>query len=116
MKKSFRLRDRKIFQYVYHRGKSASCRAVVLVYARGEKEAIRVGFSVSKKVGNSVVRNRVKRRLKEAIRPLLPDMKTGVYLVFIARQPIVLSAFADIQKDVRTLLKKANLFKNEAPP
>ena len=51
-------------KYVYHRGKSAACKDLVMLYAKGR--GLQVGFSVSKKVGNAVVRNRTKRRLRAA--------------------------------------------------
>ena len=63
MQRNYRLRKNKQFQYVYHRGKSCAFREVVVLYIRASK--MQVGFSVSRKVGNSVMRNRVKRRLRE---------------------------------------------------
>ena len=79
MQSAYRLRKRKQFQYVYHRGKSCACRELVLLYVRGPR--LQVGFSVSRKVGNSVVRNLVKRRLREQFRRLAKRVKPGQYVI-----------------------------------
>jgi ribonuclease P protein component len=91
------------FTYVYRRGQRASCRDLTLLYVRSNQK--RIGFSVSKKVGVAVVRNRTKRRLRECVRPLLPQMRNGLY-VFVARPSIAERPFADVQKQVQTLIRK----------
>ena len=87
MERRYRLQKNKAFQYVYHRGRSAACRDLVMLVAKGR--GMKVGFSVSKKVGNAVTRNKVKRRLRECFRPYLAT-----------------ASFSSLQKDVRYLLKK----------
>ena len=57
MEKRYRLQKNKAFQYVYHRGRSAACRDLVMLIAKGK--GLKFGFSVSTKVGNAVVRNKV---------------------------------------------------------
>ena len=63
-----RLGPNRQFSYVYRRGKRVSTRDLTLLYVKNRQK--RVGFSVSKKVGVAVVRNRTKRRLRECVRPL----------------------------------------------
>ena len=74
-----------------------------MLYARGR--SLQVGFSVSKKVGNAVTRNRIKRRLRECFRPYLGDVKNGLYVV-VARPSAAEATFQSLQKDMRYLLKK----------
>lgn len=71
------------------------------------------GFSVSKKIGCSVQRNRVRRRLKESFRALLPEIEGSVQLIFIARAPIGAASFQEISRDMRYLLKKAGFLPKE---
>lgn len=86
----------------------------MLVYARNKADNVRIGFSVSKKIGNSVTRNRVKRRMREAFSPLLSEIKAGHSLILIAREPIKGEEFLQIQKTLRYLLRKADLLFKEA--
>ena len=111
MERRYRLQKNSAFQYVYHRGKSVSCRDLVLLRAKGR--GVKVGFSVSKKVGNAVTRNLVKRRLRECFRPHLGDVKAGLYVI-IARPSAAKAAFRSLQKDTLTLLRKQGAFLDES--
>ena len=108
MKRTYSLRKNSQFQFVYRRGKSAAAKELVLLFVRGPKT--QVGFSVSKKVGKAVTRNRVKRRLRAACVPLLPRMKPGLY-IFIARQPAEKADFTKLCNSMRYTLRKQNLLK-----
>lgn len=103
MERRYRLQKNKAFQYVYHRGKSVACRDLVMLHAKGK--GLKVGFSVSKKVGNAVTRNKVKRRLRECFRPYLGDVKNGLYVI-VARPSAAQATFQSLQRDVRYLLRK----------
>ena len=103
MERRYRLKKNRAFQYVYRRGQSVACRNLVMLLAPGRE--LKVGFSVSKKTGNAVTRNRIKRRLRECFRPYLGDVKTGLYVI-VARSSAAEAAFDDLRKDVRYLLKK----------
>ena len=64
---------------------------------------------MSKKIGKAVARNRVKRRLREAITPFLPGIAPGYNLIFIARDPIKEAAFSEIGAQLLGQLRKAGL-------
>ena len=109
MERRYRLKKNRAFQYVYRKGHSAACRDLVMLTAPGRE--LKVGFSVSKKVGKAVIRNKIKRRLRECFRPWMGDVKTGLYVI-VARPSAAEAAFDTLQKDVRYLLKKQNALKN----
>jgi ribonuclease P protein component len=108
MERRYRLKKNRAFQYVYRKGHSVACRNLVMLLAPGRE--LKIGFSVSKKTGNAVTRNRIKRRLRECFRPYLGDVKTGLYVI-VARPSAAEAAFDDLKRDVRYLLKKQNAFR-----
>ena len=108
MERRYRLKKNKAFQYVYRKGHSVACRNLVMLFAPGRE--LKVGFSVSKKTGNAVTRNRIKRRLRECFRPHLGDVKPGLYVI-VARPSAAKATFQSLQRDVCYLLKKQNAWK-----
>ena len=108
MEKQVRLQKNRAFQYVYRKGHSVACHDLVMLYAKGKE--LKVGFSVSRKVGNAVIRNKTKRRLRECFRPHLGDVKPGLYVIF-ARPSAAKATFQSLQRDVRYLLKKQDALK-----
>lgn len=103
------LKKNREFGTVYGRGKSAVTKNIVLVYLKRKYGPVRVGFSVSKKIGCSVVRNKVRRRLKESMIRIYPEISSSCHIIFVARKPITDAAFAQIHDDMRYLLKKVGL-------
>ncbi len=108
--RAFSLGRNKQFTYVYKRGKSFPSRRMVLIYLRARE--MKVGFSVSGKVGNSVTRNRVRRRMKEDFRLLRPDLVPGKY-IFVARTGAAEAPYPAMAVEMKALLKRARLFRTE---
>ena len=105
LQRTYSLKKNAQFKYVYRRGTSGGSHEMVMLYARAN--TLKVGFSVGKKLGCAVVRNRIKRRLRAACAPLLPQMKPGLY-VFIARQPAATADFDRLCRSMQYLLRKQN--------
>jgi ribonuclease P protein component len=108
----FRLKKRKTFNYIYRRGKTAAGEFVNVLYCgAGNAQDIKVGFSASKKVGNSVVRHRAVRLMREAVKPFLSKMAPNNNYIFIAKENITAQHLLYITLDVEKTLKKSNLLK-----
>lgn len=110
MKRRYRIRDNRRFQEIRRTGKSFSNRLVVLCVLPNEQPFSRFGFSVSRRIGNAVVRNRVKRRMREAVRLKMHQIEPGWDCVFIARNPIRDAAYCEIDGACARLLRRASLF------
>ena len=104
-----RLKKKKEFNFIYKKGKAYYTKYLALYVVPTRAKDIKIGFSVSNKVGNSVIRHKIKRRLSEIIRVLLKDLPKKNY-IFVAKQNSDLLNFYDLQKEVKILLDKA---KNE---
>jgi ribonuclease P protein component len=103
------LRKKKDFSILYNKGKSVGERCLVLFYRKNGLSYNRRAFLASKKVGNSVLRNRARRLLRESHRDLEENLKEGYDLIFIARKTIVNLKCADVKESMEAALRKANL-------
>ena len=101
------------FRTVYRRGKSFSNQLLVLYIYKNRKELNRVGISVSKKVGKSVIRSKVKRLISESYRLNKNSIKKGYDLVFIARTGSNDKNYVEIERSLKNLFKRAGLLINE---
>ncbi len=99
------------FKRVYAKGNSLANYYLVLFFLKNEYGRNRIGFLASKKVGNSVVRNRARRLIKESFRQYSSKLREGYDIVFIARANIKNSAFKDVDKAMYSILKKSKLLK-----
>jgi ribonuclease P protein component len=109
LRREYSLRRNKEFRYVYKRGRSVSDKNLMLIYVITKTPHLKVGFSVSKKLGNSVQRNRLKRRLKEAFFSTLGSLSQNCLLVFIPKESAREAAYGDLVLSVGGLLTKAGL-------
>ena len=110
MKFSESLKKNIDFQNVYRNGKSYANRFLVVYILENHTEKNRLGISVSKKVGNSVVRSRSKRLIYESYRLNVKDIKTGYDFVFVARSAINEKKYSDVEAAMINLLKKAGIY------
>ncbi len=109
IKSENRLRKNRQFLYIYKHGQASHTSTLSVVYHKTKTQPYKVGFSVSKKVGKSVVRSKVKRRMTEAFNQLQKNIDIGFNYVFIAKPEIVALSFFELLEQMRRALKKANL-------
>ncbi|WP_088036656.1 ribonuclease P protein component [Evansella clarkii] len=110
MKKTNRLKKNEEFQKVFQQGTSVANRQFVVYFLDKEEQTnIRIGLSVSKKLGNAVKRNKIKRLLREGLREFLPEMNSNLDLIIIARKPAAEMELEEIRKSLRHVLHKGRL-------
>jgi ribonuclease P protein component len=110
VQKRLRLRRKEDFAKVFKYGKAAANHQFV-VYVRTSPiaEQFRFGVSASKKVGNAVVRNRMRRRVKEIVRGMEPLVKPHVDIVCIVRKPALDLDHNGLKKSIHHVFKRAEL-------
>ena len=105
------LKHNSLFRAVYSQGASFADRYLVLYKLVNDEKLSRFGITVSGKVGKAVVRNKIKRRLKEIIRLCPKPLKEGYDIVILARKPASEADYASLEKSVMRLLAKADMLK-----
>ena len=111
MKKRFRLRKKSDFQKVHREGRSWAHPLLVLCVLPNHLGYSRFGFSVSRRLGGAVVRNRARRLIREATRLRQAMIANGWDIVIIARQPMQEANFHQVDRAIEQLLRRAHLLK-----
>ncbi|WP_239253811.1 ribonuclease P protein component [Listeria ilorinensis] len=115
MKKEYRIKKNDDFQRVFRKGKSVANRQfVIYTFKRGDNDHFRIGLSVSKKIGNAVCRNRIKRCIRQAFHELEEELTQGNDYIIIARKPAANMDFHEIKKSLVHVLKIARVLKRKS--
>ncbi|WP_162011129.1 ribonuclease P protein component [Streptococcus sp. S784/96/1] len=112
MKKSYRVKREKDFKLVFQKGTSVANRKFVVYSLPKDQPHFRVGLSVSKKLGNAVVRNRVKRRLRHLVKDLSPHLVTTDFVI-IARKGVESLTYQEMKSNLIHVLKLGKLYSEE---
>ena len=113
MKLSCTLKKNSDFRRLYSKGKSVVTPYMVLYCRKSATGESRVGYTVSVKLGHAVVRNRVRRRLREIYRLNLPALRPGWDMVIVARGRCVGAPYAKLNAAFLSACGKLSLLKEE---
>ena len=105
--KRYRLTKNGSFSYLYRQGTRVAEHKVRLNFVHS-KSGVRVGFSVSNKIGKAVVRNKVKRRMRAVIAPLVGEMKP-CQAVFVVSPGVDALSFSELKAVMTSCLRRAEL-------
>lgn len=106
MKYTKSLKLNKDFRRLYYRGKSCVCRNVVVYCMKNRTKSNRIGITCGKNIGKAVVRNRLKRLVRESYRLMETDVKKGFDFVVVIRSRAVGKEFSEISRDLAYAMKK----------
>lgn len=108
-----RLKKRYQFSYVYKYGEHISGNYMVLYFTTAKNKHMKVGLAVTKKVGHAVVRNKIRRRLREIVRKQLPNLKQNYNIIVVAKDCITNAPFNILTTEFNKLTKKAGIIQDE---
>lgn len=110
MRKSFRVKKEKDFNAIFKEGESVANRKFVIYRLGNQQQHFRVGLSVSKKLGNAVTRNQIKRRIRHVLIENSNQIVDNVDFVVIARKGVETLEYAEIEQNLLHVLKLAKIF------
>lgn len=116
MKRRYRVRANRRFQEIRKHGRAYTHPLVVLCVLPNQLPYSRFGFSVSSRIGGAVVRNRIKRQLREAMRLRMATIQPGWDVVLIARNPIRSADYREMDAACARLLRRAHLLLPDGAP
>lgn len=114
MNKKQRIKKNAEFQEIFKKGKSFANRQFVVYCLGKEEDYYRVGLSVSKKVGNAVVRNRIKRYIRQTFLEIHDQVYSKMDYIIIARNPAAKLDFHETKKSLEHVLKIAKVIKKKS--
>ena len=110
MKKRFRVKKEKDFNAIFKEGKSFANRKFVIYRLENTEQHFRVGLSVSKKLGNAVTRNQIKRRIRHILIEHKNQLVENVDFVVIARKGVEILDYAEMGKNLLHVLKLSKIY------
>lgn len=105
MKQTRHLKNNSEFKIVYNTGKSYANKYLIMYIRKNELDGNRIGISVSKKVGNSVVRHRITRLIRESYRLSEENLFSGLDIVVVARTSAKGKSYSEIDSSLTHLMK-----------
>ncbi|MGE4283121.1 MAG: ribonuclease P protein component [Clostridia bacterium] len=111
MNKTVSLTENRVFKRIYARGNSLANNLLVIYFSKNGLNINRLGITVNKKIGKAVVRNRVRRLIKESYRLKEDFIKENYDVIFVARVRAQDASYREISGAMKNLLKRVELYK-----
>ena len=106
------IKKNKDFKYIYGKAKSFANKKLIIYYIKNNQNEVKIGISISKKVGKAVVRNHLRRLIKENLRHI-NKIKKGYSIIIIARVGADELDYHSMRKSIIHLLKKTYIYESE---
>jgi ribonuclease P protein component len=114
MRRKYRIKKNEDFQTVFRQGKSIANRQfVIYMLQKPEEREFRIGLSVSKKIGNAVTRNRVKRLIRQVFSEEKHRIASGKEFIIIARKPAADMDYHEVKSSLIHLFRKAKIYQSK---
>ena len=114
MEKKFRIRKNMEFKNIYKLGKNYWNRNLILYVKKNGSNETRVGYTITKKIGNAVTRNKLRRRINEIYRLKFYNIKEGYDLIFIAKKSIKDISYNELEGSMIHIMSIAKLLKKRS--
>lgn len=109
VKRATTVKENYEFRRIYAKGKSGVSSCLVVYCRPNKRDHNRLGVTVSAKLGHAVVRNRIRRRLREIYRLSQPKMKQGFDIILVARSRAVTATYQDLERAYFRMCEKLDL-------
>lgn len=104
-----RIKSKKGFQLVYTSGRSVVDTLSVIYVLASPAEEVKIGLAVGKKLGNAVLRNHVKRMMREVFRIRKNEIKSNTNIIWVARKKLIAADYKTYDRVLMRLVKRAGL-------
>ena len=109
LEKQYRLKKNKEFGYVYKKGETSYSKVLTMYYVKTKIKPFKVGFSISSKIGNSVIRHKVKRKLTHLFKEFITQVNPNYNYIFVARNGIEALTYDQLKVEMKKVLTKGNI-------
>lgn len=113
MKKTTMIKSNRKFRYLYNRGKSLANPWLALYVLKNKQGQNTLGITVNKKIGKAVVRNRIKRLIKESYRLMEDQIKDGYDVIVVSRFKMAHADFHKTDRALRDLARKLDILEEK---
>ena len=113
LEKQYRLKKNKEFGYIYKKGETSYSKVLTMYYVKTKIKPFKVGFSISSKIGNSVIRHKVKRKLTHLFKEFIENVNPNYNYIFVARNGIENLTHDQLYLEMKKVLTKGKMLNEQ---